>query len=186
MRTPRGGSNKSNPPRDGGIDTAKAVVLIVVLALIGIVVLAKSSTPASSKTSTSHQTTRTTVSTSPTSSALSTTTTTLVAPANVKLQVLNGVGSGSYAGLWTAKLKANPGYQTLPPDNAPSVVASSAIYIVMPGYEAEARALAATVGLPASAINLTVPPPATAPITLSSRNNANLVLVIGPDLTGTA
>jgi hypothetical protein len=183
MRTSRGGQGQ---PNEGGIHTAKAVALIAVLALIGIVVLAKSTPSAGSKGASSHSTTtRTTLSTS-SPTHVSVPPTTVVPPANVKLQVLNGVGSGSYSGLWSAKLKANPGYNTLPPADAPTVVASSEIFVITPGYQAEARALATTVGLPASAINPSVPPPATAPITVSSRTNANLVLVVGPDLTSTA
>src|SRR5271165_6403088 len=100
MRTSRGGSGQG---REGAINTTRAVVLIAVLALIGVVVLAKSTQPASKS---SHTTTpRTTIPTSQTTVAAATPTTTLVAPADIKLQVLNGVGHGLYAGLWTAKLK---------------------------------------------------------------------------------
>ncbi len=182
MRTPRSGSGQG---REGGVNTASAVIVIAVLALIGIVVLARS-TPPKSTPSAAATTTKTTVSTSSTTAPHATTTTTLVPPASIKLQVLNGVGHGSYAGEWSAKLKASPGYNTLTPDNAPSTVTASVIYVVTPGYESEAKALASTVGLTAAAVNPTVPPPATAPITASARTQANLVLVIGPDLTATA
>ena len=113
-----------------------------------------------------------------------TTSTTLVPVADIKLQVLNGVLTGSLAGQWSAK--ANPGYDTLAPDNATMKVPASAIYIVTPGYEEEANALAATVGLPSSAVNKAVPPPASAPIPAADRTKANLVLVVGFDLAGTA
>ena len=71
--------------------------------------------------------------------------------------------TGSLAGEWSAKLKANPGYNTLAPDNATAKVAQSEIYVVTPGYLPEANALAVAVGLPVTAVNPTTPPPATAP-----------------------
>jgi hypothetical protein len=78
------------------------------------------------------------------------------------------------------------GYQTEPPDNATTRTTTSAIYILTPGYQSEAYALAATVGLPSSAVNITIPAPATAPIPAAERAKANLVLVIGQDLAATA
>ena len=171
--------------RDGGTHTTKAVVLIAVLVIIGLVVLNRtgSAKPAAAKPS---ATTKTTLSTSSTTRPGSTTSTTLLPPASIKLQVLNGVGSGSYASQWTAKLRANPGYNTLAPDDATAKVASSVIYVVTPGYEGEGRALAATVGLTDSAVDPSVPPASTAPIPPADRAKANLVLVIGPDLAGQA
>lgn len=178
-RTSGGGS-----PRDGGVNGLKAVVLIAVLVLLTIGVLARSgnrSTVATTAT-TRHATTPTTA---PAKTAAPSTTPTTVLPASqVKVQVLNGVLTGALAGQWSAKLKANPGYQTMPPDNATAKVSSTVIYILTPGYQPEADALAAAVGLPSSVVDPTVPPPASAPIPLSERSTANLVLVIGPDLAG--
>jgi LytR cell envelope-related transcriptional attenuator len=181
MRTGRG---TPGPGREGGIHTAKAVAVIAVLAVIGVVVLAKSTTSGSK--SASATTTKTTVSTPPTTALTPVTTVPLIPPARVKVQVLNGVGTGSYAGEWSQKLKTTYGYDTLPPDNATATVASSVIYIVTAGYEPEAKALATDVGLADSAIDLTVPPPQSAPLTVTARTQTNLVLVVGPDLTGTA
>jgi hypothetical protein len=42
------------------------------------------------------------------------------------------------------------------------------------------------VALPVTAVNQTVPAPASAPIPAAERTTANLVLVIGPDLAGSA
>lgn len=108
-------------------------------------------------------------------------------PPNIKLQVLNGVLTGSLAGEWSVKLKANPGYNTLPPNNATARVASSEIYVVTHGYGREADALALTVGLPVTkVVNPTTPLPATAPVPAVDRTTANLILIIGPDLAATA
>ena len=164
----------------GGMQTGKAVLVIAVVVVVGWVVLRHGTTsPHASAPPTTHATT-TTPATAPT------TTVPLVAPADIKLQVLNGVLTGSLAGEWSAKLKANPGYDTLTPLNATAKVAQSEIYIVTPGFQREANALAVAVGLPVTAVNVTIPPPASAPIPTSAKSTANLVLVIGPDLAGSA
>ena len=176
-------------PQDGpssGTQTGKAVLLIAVVVLVGWLVLKhnpKTPHAAGLTTTTTHSShTRPTVK----STAVPTTTVPLVPPSSIKLQVLNGVLTGSLAGQWSTKLKANPGYNTLAPDNATAKVAQSEIYVLTPGYLPEARALAVAVGLPASAVNPTVPAPLTAPIPTAERAIANLVLVIGPDLAGSA
>jgi hypothetical protein len=165
-----------------GTQTGKAVLVIAVVIVIGWLVLAKSNTPTkAASTATTHHTTTTLAPTAPT-----TTLAPLIAPAQIKLQVLNGVLTGNLASEWSNKLKANPGYNTLPPDNATSKVAASQIYIITPGYQREANALAVAVGLPVTAVNLTAPAPASAPISAAERTAANLVLIIGPDLAGSA
>jgi hypothetical protein len=167
----------------GGTQTGKAVVVIAVVIVVGWLVLAKgsSSTHAASTTTTRHTTTTLRGIAEPT-----TTLPALIPPSSIKLQVLNGVLTGNLAGQWSTKLKANPGYNTLPPDNATAKVAASEIFIITPGYQREANALAVAVGLPVTAVNQTVPAPSTAPIPAADRTNANLVLVIGPDLAGSA
>lgn len=173
------------PSSDANVNWAKALAVIVVLVIIGVFVLSKSGKPTKTGVATSHTTHST--STIPTSTVPpSTTTTTLLPVSQVKLQVLNGVLTGSLAGQWTAKLKSNPGYTTEPADNATARVAASIIYVLTPGYQPEARALATTVGLSVTAVDTTVPPPSTAPIPASERTTANLVLVIGPDLASSA
>jgi hypothetical protein len=176
----------TQPGRTGGgsgaTQTGKAVLVIAIVVVVGWWVLLKSTPSAhvASATSTTHATTTVRPTTPPTTAVA------LIPPASIKLQVLNGVLSGNLAGQWTTKLKANPGYNTLPPDNATSKVAASEIYIITPGYQREANALAVAVGLPVTAVNQTVPAPATAPIPTAERTTANLVLVIGPDLAGHA
>jgi hypothetical protein len=163
--------------------TGKAVLVIAVVVVVGWLVLLKStpSTHVASPTSTTHATTTIHPATTPTTAAAA-----LIPPASIKLQVLNGVLTGNLAGTWSAKLKANPGYNTLTPDNATAKVAASVIYIITPGYQREANALAVAVGLPVTAVNTTVPAPSTAPIPAAERTTANLVLIIGPDLAGSA
>lgn len=114
-----------------GTQTGKAVLVIAVVVVVGWWVLLKG-TPSShvaSTTSTTHATTTIRPATPPTTAAAA-----LIPPSSIKLQVLNGVLTGSLAGTWSAKLKANPGYNTLPPDNATAKVAASVIYVITPGY----------------------------------------------------
>jgi hypothetical protein len=169
----------------GGAQTIKAVVVIAAVVVLGVLVLHHGpKSPKAAGTATTHSSRSTT--TLKSTSVAPTTTVPLVPPSSIKLQVLNGVLTGSLAGQWTTKLQANPGYHTLVPDNATAKVAQSQIYVLTPGYLPEGRALAAAVGLPASSVNPTVPAPVTAPIPAAERTTANLVLVIGPDLAGRA
>lgn len=166
------------PRGEGSVQWFRAVVLIAVLVVVGILILAKTSGSPASKKSAAASTT-TTVTTVP-----STTTTVAPLPASqVKVQVLNGLQTGSLSSQWNAKLKTY-GYQTGPADNATVQVPTSVIYVITPGYQAEAAQLAARVGLTAAAINPTVPAPATAPIPPAERAAANLVLIVGSDLAG--
>lgn len=183
--SPRGShvASDNSYMRDAGTQTGKAVLLVVVAFLIALGLLrttgsAKAtSAPAAKKSAPATRSATTTTSTSTT-----TTTVPLVAPSQIKLQVLNGLLTGPLSADLSAKLKANPGYDTLPPDNATHKVLKSAIYVITPGYLPEAKVLANTVGLPQSVINPTIPAPASTPIVASERAQANLVLVIGPDL----
>jgi LytR cell envelope-related transcriptional attenuator len=176
MSQHRAGGPASTP---GG----RAALVIVAVLVVGWLVLRHGSSSPSAATTTTH-TTQT--STSSSTVAPTTTTVALIPPASIKLQVLNGVGSGNLATEWSNKLKANPGYNTLAPDDATTKVATSVIYIITAGYLPEAQHLAAVVGLPATAVDETIPAPATAPIPAHDRAAANLVLVIGPNLASTA
>lgn len=167
-----------------GMQTGKAVAVIVVVVVVGWLALAKGTKTPSTSTAaaahTSHSTTTRPALTVPT------TTVPLLPPSSIKLQVLNGVGTGSYAGEWSNKLKTKYGYDTLAPDDATTRVLQSEIYVVTPGYQPEARALATAAGVPATAIIATNPVPANAPIPASERSTANLVLIVGNDLAGSA
>jgi hypothetical protein len=113
-----------------------------------------------------------------------TTTVPLVAPANVRVQALNGLLVGSLAGELNVKLKTD-GYATLAANNATFRVTATSIYVLTPGFVPEADALAQKLGLPTSVVVDTVPPPATAPIPNYILGHADLVVVIGPDLAAT-
>ena len=166
--------------QEGGTQTGKAIAVIVVMMVLGWIVLRHgANTPTATPTTHGASATVTTT-------TLPTTTTTLVPPTSIKVQVLNGTGSGNLASQWTNKLKTTGGYDTLAPDDTTSKVTTSAIYVITPGYVPEAYALATAVGLPPSAVNTTVPAPSNAPIPTSERAKADLVLVVGPDLAASA
>lgn len=180
----------SGPAADGparGAQILKAGALIVVLVAVGVAVLYRSgrshvSVAAALQSPRGAATTPVTTTPPP---APTTTTTTLppVPPSQVKVQVLNGVLTGALAGEWSTKLHSRYGYITEPPDNATTSVTASTIYVITPNYVPEAMALASEIGLPASDVDATIPPPLTAPIPPSERGTANLVLVIGPELS---
>lgn len=172
--------------REGGVHTLKAAVLIVVLVAVGVAVLARSKPTHSTAAATAATHSTATTAPPPAPTTPSTTTAPPVPPSQVKVQVLNGLLTGSLAGQWTTKLHTRFGYVTEPADNATSRVTASAIYVLTQGYVPEAMALASSVGLPASAVNTTFPPPQSAPIPTRERTTANLVLVIGPELASSA
>lgn len=173
--------------RDAGTQTGKAVVLVVVAFLIAFALLRHTGSVKTASASTPTKKSPPAAAGTTTTSSTSTTTTTvpLVAPSQIKLQVLNGLLTGPLSADMSAKLKASPGYDTLPPDNATQKVLKSAIYVITPGYLPEAKVLAKAAGLPQSDINTTIPAPSSTPIVASERAQANLVLVIGPGLGST-
>ena len=177
MRSGRGHS-------ESGASSAAGLVLVAVLLIVGVLVLSRSGIAAHVSTTGATKPKKSAVTT--TTAPQATTTTTTVPPSQVKLQVLNGVLVGQLATQWSAKLKAGYGYITELPDNATSKVTASTIYILTPGYAAEADTLAQELGLTSAIVNTSVPPPASAPIPATERSTANLVLVIGPNLVAGA
>jgi hypothetical protein len=172
----------------GGTQTVKAVAVVVLVLLVGWLVLLKG-TKTPSTTAAGHTTTTRHGHATTTLPGLGTTTTTvaLISPANIKVQVLNGVGgTAPLAGDWSRKLHSTAGYDVLTALDATAHVTTSAIYIITPGYTREADQLANAVGLPSTAVVPTIPAPTTAPIPTSVRSVANLVLVIGPNLVASA
>lgn len=182
------GTRPSGNTTSGGMQTGKAILVVAVVVLVGWVILRHGSGNPTHPSGAPAAVTTTVPAAGGATPAVTTppTTVALVPPSTIKLQVLNGVLSGNLAGQWSTKLKANPGYDTLTALNASARVAQSVIYVVTPGLQREADALAAAVGLPPTAVSTTTPPPATAPIPSGVAATANLVLVIGPDLAGSA
>jgi hypothetical protein len=148
----------------------RGALLIAAAVILGAGLLAKSfdSGGPLNTGSTTSPTTHTTV---PPSS----TTTTIAQPhdpSQVKVLVLNGSGKSGVAGTTSDTLKA-ANYATLEPGNA-AQTATSVVYFV-PGYDADAQAVATKLGLPASSVQ---PLPNPSPV---DSKDANVVVVIGAD-----
>jgi LytR cell envelope-related transcriptional attenuator len=175
------------PVHEGRTQIGKAIVLIVVAVLVAVLVLhhvnsggATTSTGGNTSTSTTTTVAKTGKHKKPPKKKAKP----LVAPSKIKLQVLNGLQSGSLAGNLSTKLKSKPGYETLPANNTTVADTTSEIYVVTPGYYREAKVLAAAVGLSDKSIHRGVPK--TAPVPPGVTANANLVLVIGTSLKAKA
>jgi hypothetical protein len=98
-------------------------------------------------------------------------------PAQVKVLPLNGSGKTGVAGQAAEQLKA-ANYTLLEAGNAGGGTLSASIVYFMPGYDADAAAIAAKLGLPAGAVQpLPTPPPAA----VGDPQGANVVVLIGTD-----
>jgi hypothetical protein len=97
-------------------------------------------------------------------------------PAQVKVLVLNASGKSGIAKAAADVLKA-ANYTTLEPANAKGTVTASIVYYVA-SYDADAQAIAAKLGLPASAAQ---PLPTPLPPTVADPKDANVVVLVGTD-----
>lgn len=172
-------------PREGSTNTFRAAALLLVAVAVSVLLLRHVGTTTTRAVATATTTTTPVVTATTLPPVTPTTSTLPVIPASqVKLLVLNGTLAGTVAGDTSKKLAASPGYNTLAPDNTTTKVTSSAIYAASSLYVPSATALAASLGLPASAVQ--TPIPASAPIRAGERTIANVVLVVGPELASRA
>lgn len=158
--------------RTGGEHLAlgRAVVLLVLGVVVGVVCLAVGARP-TVNTGTGAAPTTTTA------PAHSTTTTTALKPsAAVKVLVANGGTVNGAAGFFADKLKAD-GWGTLTPTDTTASVTASVVYYAA-GEQAPAQLVASSLGLPSSAVQ-----PLSSQTPVSSTAGADLVLVVGPDLS---
>jgi hypothetical protein len=169
---------------EGRTQIGKAVILIVITVVIAVLVLHHVGSSTAS-TSTASSTTTTSV---PKGKSGTTkkkpATKPLVAPSKIKLQVLNGLQTGSLAGNLSQALKSQHGYDTLGANNTTSQDTTSMIYVVTRGYYREAEVLAGYVGLTKSSIHRGVP--TSAPVPSGVTGQADLILVIGSSLQARA
>lgn len=169
---------------EGRTQIGKAIVLIVITVLIAVLVLHHvGSSTASTSTATSTTTTSLPKGKSGTAKKKQATKP-IVPPSKIKLQVLNGLQTGSLAGNLSQALKTQHGYQTLSANNTTSVDTTSMIYVVTRGYYREAEVLAGYVGLTKASIHRGVPK--SAPIPSSVTGQADLIIVIGSSLQARA
>lgn len=190
----------STPPtgsfgRDAGMQTGKAIVLVLIAVVIGLLLLNQVPKAGGRDAAGATSVHRPQAGGAPpakhksTSTTTSTTTTTVPppAPSTLKVVVLNACGLTGVAGDYSTKL-ASDGYQVLPANNATSNLPSSQIYVVSSAGAAGAAALARTLGLSSSAI-VAAPVPTTAPVPsvyVQTAGMVDLIVAIGPDLGKTA
>lgn len=98
-------------------------------------------------------------------------------PAQVKVLPLNGSGKQGVAGQASELLKA-ANYTLLEAGNAAGSTLTASIVYFAPGYDADAAAIAAKLGLPAGAAQ---PLPSPAPAAVGDPGDANVIVVIGTD-----
>jgi hypothetical protein len=167
------------------------VILVAIAVVVGILLLyrsghggtgasAASSTATTAKAKTKTTTTRPNTGTSAVTPTATTTTLAPPRPASaVKVLVANASGIRGLAGVTATKLHT-AGYNTLAVVNATKQVTATIIYY-QPGYQQEAAALAQDLGLPPTAVQpMATPPPVT------NLSTANILVVAGPDLGGSA
>ncbi len=133
------------------------------------------SAPASSSSPTTVAGTGTKSSTTTTKPGHGSSTTTTIPPSRVPVVVANASGVNGAAAAVTAELRPS-GWNLLAPTNATAQETTSHVYYLA-GFEPEARAIATTLQLPATAV---VPYTTAAPI--SSIGTAQVLVVVGPDV----
>lgn len=155
------------PNKVGHLDLPKAAILIV-LFVVAIAVLVtwgsvKKGAPGAAPVTT---TTKVPVTTAPP---------TTISRANVKVQVANGTAKAGVATQVTQQLQTQ-GWNTLPPVNASSQVATSTVYYAA-NRKPEAQAIAQELSLPASSVQ-----PLTTSVPVPGAAGDDVVVLIGPNL----
>jgi hypothetical protein len=172
-------------PAGATVHVGKAAALIVGAFILGFIVLNVDGTGGASLPSGDRGTdaiTNTTLADSGDVVVATTTTVALRQPATIKVVAINATKTAGIAGRATDKLRA-AGYNALAPGNATNEFRAtnptSVVYVVTPGYDNEAIAVAAVFNLPASAVRAL---PATSP-SPDIKANVNIAVIIGTGLT---
>lgn len=165
----------------------KAAALIIGALVLGFIVLNVDGTgggiPVSAgDTSAIDSSTNTTAADSGDDVESTTTTVALRAPATIKVVAINATNTSGIARRATEKLQT-AGYNALTPGNATTEFRAtnptSVVFVVSPGYDREAAAVAAVFGLPASAVRQM---PAASP-SPDIKAGVNIAVIIGTGLT---
>jgi hypothetical protein len=172
--------------RSTGIQAGRAALLIGAAVLVGALLLrhSPSATPirvgGTATTTTSPSQTSSSVggATGPGTSVKSSNTTgtaALRAPQDIKVLVANGTSTPGLASKISDRVKGF-GYNPLASTNSSQKPASTIVYF-QPSYSNDAAALAGRLGVAANAVQAIPQPPPVANL-----NNANILIVVGPDL----
>lgn len=167
------------------VHLGKAAAIIVVGLILAVIVLRSDGSGAgvavSAGTNTRSETSITTT-TVKRSTRTTATTTPLRDPATVKVIAVNGTKTSGQGAKATTKLQ-DANYNAIAPGNATAAVRATnpatVIYVVTPGFEREAAAIAALFGLtPTSVKPLPSPSPST-----DIKNGVNIAVLIGSGIT---
>jgi hypothetical protein len=176
--------------RSTGIQAGRAALLIGAAVVVGALLLRHSPTATPVKvggtatTGTSQSQTSSSIggATRPPTTAKSsnpTATAALRAPQDIKVLVANGTSTSGLASRISDRVKGF-GYNPLASTNSSQKPASTIIYF-QPSYSNDAAALAGRLSLAPTAVQAMPQPP---PVT--NLNNANILIVVGPDLASSA
>lgn len=98
-------------------------------------------------------------------------------PPSVPVLVLNGVNVNKPIAGSAVRTLGAAGYTNSTPKDAATTVPTSAVYF-QPGYDADAAAVAAALGLPAGEVQ---PLPSPPPPAIGNAGDAPVIVVVGPD-----
>jgi hypothetical protein len=154
----------------------RGLVLLAAALVLGVVLLQKTDTTKTVAVSARTTTTAKHVTTT-TNPAATTTTVATRAPQTIKVIVANGTDVQGAAGRVNQELLAAK-YNALSPTDASQKVKASAVYFT-PGYDREAAVLAQLLQLPPTDVQA-LP----TPLPVKDPHDANIVVVVGPDLAG--
>ncbi len=173
-------------PAGATVHVGKAAALIIGAFVLGFIVLNVDGTGGASLSAgnggATDVITNTTLADDDEPTASTTTTVALRQPATVKVVAINATSQSGIARRATEKLQT-AGYNALTPGNATTefkaTKPTSVVYVVTPGYEREAAAVAAVFALPASAVRAM---PATSP-SPDIKAGTNIAVIVGTGLT---
>jgi hypothetical protein len=176
--------------RSTGIQAGRAALLIGAALLVGALLLrhnpggtpVKVGSSATTTTSTSQTSSSFGAVTGPGTTVRSSSTTAtaaLRAPQDIKVLVANGTSTPGLAGKISDRVKGF-GYNPLASTNSSQKPASTIVYF-QPSYSNDAAALVGRLALPPTAVQAMPQPPPVANL-----NNANILIVVGPDLAAVA
>jgi hypothetical protein len=160
------------------LQLGRAVLLIVAALIVGVVLLHRQTGTPTTLAATGATTT--TVKRSVprgATGAVTSTTAALRNPQDIKVLVANGTDTRGAASSFSDRLH-KAGYDTLASTNASTPAASSTVFYA-PGLDREATVVANLLGLQPSAVQ---PLPQQAPV--AQLHDADLLVVVGPDLAG--
>ncbi|MGI9079331.1 MAG: LytR C-terminal domain-containing protein [Acidimicrobiales bacterium] len=181
----QGPDNGRRAPSDSMVgNSARGIILLVVVLILGIFILNKSQTGGTAPASVSAGTRTTTTKAAKAAKGKGATTTTpstraIRQPAAIKVLAANGSGVSGLGSKVGDRLTA-AGYNSLAPANATGQITASIVEFA-PGFDLESLFVAQALGLPATSVKALA-----ADIPVADTKGADIVVLVGPDLNTAA